>query len=462
MTAPLPSSELISRRVQQAAPGPRGDRLLGSYREIQRNGQVRFYLDNWRMYGDVVRFRIGPVVMHFIAHPDAVEHVLVRNQQNYRKGLGYEKTKVMLGQGLLTNEGAPWQRQRRLMQPPFTARAVSQFGPAMTGATDAMLRRWESVGERQDGLDINEEMLGLTLAMIATTMLSLDIEAVGAEMRKAYAEACAFVNQRLASIVDLPLWVPTPANRRFNRAIRTLDRVIAAIVAERRGRPSAQADLLDRLLAARDETTGAGMSERQIRDELITIFFAGHETSAQTLSWLWYLLARHPQVEQRLHAELAQVLGGRSPAVADLQRLEYTRMVVMETMRLYPAVWTFPRQAIGDDTIAGYHIPAGSLMFPAPYLTHRHPALWDNPEDFDPERFTPARSAARHDFAYYPFGGGKRTCIGSNFAMQQIQLVAATVAQQYRLRLVPGQAIEPRSAITLHPAPWLRMLLEPR
>jgi cytochrome P450 len=436
--------------------------LLGSFREISRKGQVRFFLDNWRMYGDIVRFQIGPIVIHVIAHPDAAQHVLVQNQQNYCKGQGYEKTKLLLGLGLLTNEGAPWQRQRRLMQPPFTARAVSQFGAAMTAATAAMLRRWSDRAGDRDRLDVNEEMLGLTLSMIATTMLSLDVEAVGAEMRRAYAEACTFLNRRLATVVDLPLWVPTPANRRFNRAVRTLDQMIADIVQERRRHPHGQGDLLERLLAARDETTGAGMSERQIRDEVITIFFAGHETSAQTLSWLWYLLAQHPEVERKLHAELAEVLGGRTPTVADLPRLSYMRLVVMEAMRLYPAVWTFPRQAIADDTIAGYHIPAGSMMLPAPYLTHRHPDFWDRPETFDPERFTPARSAGRHDYAYYPFGGGKRTCIGSHFAMQQIQLVVATVAQRYRLRLAPGQVAEPRSAITLHPAHGLPMQLERR
>jgi cytochrome P450 len=256
--------------------------------------------------------------------------------------------------------------------------------------------------------------------------------------------------------------VPTPANRRFNRAIQTLDQIIATIIAERRQQPAGQPDLLDHLLSARDETTGAGMSERQIRDEVITVFFAGHETSAQTLTWLWYLLAQHPEVEQQLHTELARVLGGRTPTVADLPQLGYTQLVVREALRLYPAVWTFPRQAITGDTIAGYHIPAGSLMFPAPYLTHRHPAFWDSPEVFDPERFKPERSQDRHDYAYYPFGGGKRSCIGSHFAMQQIQLVVATVAQHYRLRLVPGQVIEPRSAITLHPAHGLRMQLEPR
>jgi cytochrome P450 len=278
-------------------------------------------------------------------------------------------------------------------------------------------------------------------------------------MRQAYAEACAFINRRLAAIVDLPLWVPTPSNQRFNRAIRTLDQIIAGIIGERRQHPQATRDLLDRLLAARDEATGAAMSERQIRDEVVTVFFAGHETSAQTLSWLWYLLAQNPEVEQQLHEELALVLGGRAPRVADLPRLAYTRLVVMETMRLYPAVWTFPRQAIADDTIAGYHIPAGSLMFPAPYMTHRHPTFWEEPAVFDPERFAPARLARQHDYAYYPFGGGKRTCIGSHFAMQQIQLVVATVAQRYRLRLIPDQVIEPRSAITLHPAHGLRMTL---
>ena len=458
----MATPDLVLRDSRAIAPGPRGDWLLGSYRALQHKGQVRFYLDGWRAYGDVVRFRLGPLVGHIVAHPDHVQHVLVRNQQNYCKGLGYERTKILLGQGLLTNEGAPWQRQRRLMQPPFTARAVAEFGAAMTDETAAMLRRWAASAARQEPLDVNEEMLGLTLGIIARTMLSLSTDSTGADMRRAYAEACAFINRRLSAIVELPLWLPTPANRRFNRALRTLDRIVAAIVAERRERPRAQGDLLDRLLAARDETTGAGMSPRQVRDEVMTIFFAGHETSAQTLTWLWYLLARHPEVEDRLHAELARVLAGRAPAVADLPRLPYTRMVVAETLRLYPAVWTFPRQAVADDVLGSYHIPAGSLMFPAAFLTHRHPDFWESPEAFDPERFLPERSAGRHDYAYYPFGGGKRSCIGSHFALQQLQLVVAAVAQQYRLRLAPGQLAEPRSAITLHPAGGLPMYVEAR
>lgn len=454
-----PSPALPSPRV---APGPPGNLLLGSYRDIQHEGQVAFFEQSWRRYGDLVRFRIGPVAAYIVTHPDDVARVLVANQANYRKGLGYAKTTILLGLGLLTNEGAAWQRQRRLMQPPFTARAVAEFAPAMAEVTQQLLASWEPVAARGEPIDINAAMLRLTLAMIARTMLSLDVGPVADAMLDAYAQACVFINHRLAALVDLPLALPLPMHQRFNRAVKTLDQIVYGIIAERQREGHDPPDLLDRLLTARDEQTGTQMAPRQVRDEVMTIFFAGHETSAQTLTWLWYLLAQHPEAEARLHAELAELLDGRAPGVADLPRLSYLRRVVSEGMRLFPAVWTFPRQAAGSDTLGGYAIPAGALVFPAPYLTHRNPAFWPDPERFDPDRFLPERLAAQHDFAYYPFGGGKRACIGSHFALQQIQLVVATIAQRYRLRLVPGQRVEPRSAITLHPGNGLIMHLEPR
>jgi cytochrome P450 len=448
--------------AQRRAPGPPGAPLLGSALEIQRQGQLHFYLENWRTYGDVVRFRLGPFVAHILAHPDHIQHVLVNNAQNYHKGPSYAKVRPVLGYGLLTSEGDLWRRQRRLMQPPFTHRSVLQFASPIIAAVDDMLARWQSAAAEGAILVINEEMARLTLTVIGQTIFSADLGAVIQTILTASVEVTSIVNRRLASFVDVPLALPTPTNRRFTRAIHSFDTVVYPLIAARRRQHGEPPDLLDKLLAVRDDETGRPMSDRQIRDEVLIMLFAGHETSALALTWIWYLLAQHPQVEHKLHAELAAVLGGRAPVAEDLAALPYTRMVVEESLRLYPPVWTFPRAAIADDAIGGYHIPAGSLIFPCQYLTHRHPELWECPERFDPERFTLERSANRARYAYYPFGAGPRSCIGSHFALVELCLVLATVAQRYRLVLRPGPPIEPISRVTLHPSRDILMTLEAR
>jgi len=290
----------------------------------------------------------------------------------------------------------------------------------------------------------------------------MPIEGGGAEVAlvEAYRDACEVINDRLSSFLDPPLLLPTPANLRIRRALRVLDGRVADIVEERR-RGGPKPDLLSKLLDARDES-GAGMSPRQIRDEVITLFFAGHETTAVALTWTWYLLSQHPDVEAQLHAELDAVLGGQPPTSALLPRLEYTRRVLDEAMRLYPPVWTFPRQAVDEDELGGYPIPKGSLMFPCQYLTHRHPDFWEDPERFDPDRFLPERAHGRPLHAYVPFGAGPRACLGNHFALAEASLVLATVAQRYSLRLLPGHPVKPISVITLQPAHGLRMTLTAR
>ena len=443
------------------APGPPGVPILGNYPELQRRGQLRFNVDNWHRFGDVVRLQQGPIVAHTVAHPDAIRHVLIENKANYNRGRGYQALQLLNGQGLLTSEGAFWQRQRRLIQPAFTPKAIPPYAPAIVDSTAAMLDRWSGPAQTGQALDVNVEMLHLALNIIGRTMLGVDLDREARELVPAFATAVAAVGARITAPVDIPLAVPTPANVRFRRALRQLDtRIYSLMQAHQAG--DGRADLLAQLLAARDPETGTGMTPQQVRDEIMTIFFAGHETIAQTLTWAWYLLAQHPDAEARLHAELAAVLAGRPPAVADLPRLPYTRMVIEETMRLYPPVWAIPRGAAGPDTLGGYSIPAGSMVFPAPYLAHRHPDFWTDPERFDPERFTPEHAAGRAPCSYLPFGAGPRACIGQNFAMQEALLVVATVAQQYRLRLVPGHPVVPHSAITLSPQHGVLMTLAQR
>jgi cytochrome P450 len=299
----------------------------------------------------------------------------------------------------------------------------------------------------------------LTLGVVGKTLFSTDISGEASELGRAMTEALEYVTFRTRRPFALPPRVPTPRSRRFHAAMRTFDQIVYGLIADRRRAAAPREDLLSVLLAARDGETGEALSDREIRDEVVTFLTAGHETTAVALSWTWYLLSRHPEAARRVRAELADVLRGQTPTVEHLPRLEYTKRVIEEVMRLYPPAWAVERSAVGDDELGGYPIPAGSAVDLSPYVTHRHPAFWENPEGFDPDRFTPERAAGRPRFAYFPFGGGPRHCIGSEFAMLEAQLVVAMVAQRYRLELVPGYRAEPDSTIVLRPRPGVVMTL---
>jgi cytochrome P450 len=445
----------------QNAPGPKGRPVVGSLPELRRQGQLPFFLEQWQRYGDTVRVRLGPYLMHMVIDPDDVHRVLVANNRNYEKGVGYRKLKLALGGGLFVSEGELWQRQRRLMQPPFTARGVTEFADTMTACTVQMLDRWHDrpVG---DVLDINQEMARLAMDIIATTMFDFRVGEEAFEAANAFRFVLEFMALRSITLVDVPLFVPTSSNRRFRQAMQILDAFTHRMIDERRNQATAPRDLLSMLLHARDDETGQGMSERQLRDEVITIFFAGHETTAQSLTWTMYLLSQNPDAERRLHEEVDHVLEGRLPTVDDLSRLPYTRMVVEESMRLYPPIVFFARDAIDDDRLGGYDVPAGSMIMLAQYITQRHPKYWEEPQRFDPERFSAERSADRPQYAWFPFGGGPRTCLGDKFAMLEMQLVLATIVGRYRLRLVPGHPVEPIAVGTLRPRYGMPMTLEPR
>ena len=366
-----------------------------------------------------------------------------------------------LGSGLATSEGALWLRQRRLMQPPFTHSSVLRLADQMTQAVEVGHSHWPLAATSGRALAINQEMAQLSLNILLRTIFTTDLGDKARAILEATMEVGSFLNRRLASIVDIPLAVPIPANRRFNKALRSFDSSIYELIQARRVRSDSGTDLLGALLAARDGESGIQMSDRQIRDEVFTILLAGHETVALGLTWAWYLLAQHPQIEDTLQAELTTRLAGRTPAVEDLPALQYTRMVLEEAMRLYPPIWTVPRAALKDDEIAGYHIPAGSLMFPSQYLAHRHPDFWDSPTAFDPQRFAPDRAGGARR-TYFPFGEGPRSCMGTHFAMVEMCLVLATIAQRYRLRLLPGPTIEPTSMVSLHPSRDVLAIVESR
>jgi cytochrome P450 len=441
----------------KTAPGPRGNIILGNLPEVQRKGFLKFYLDAWRDYGDVARYQMGPMVIHSIVRPEHVQHVLVKNAENYHKGLSHDKLRIALGNGLLTSEGPFWSRQRRLMSPTYTPRGVNRFAEIMTSAAADLLGAWQP-GRT---IAVNQEMMVLAMNVISRSMFGVDIGEKYADAGRALGYILEFAAARTMSIIDPPLFIPTPANNRLKWALRTIDDFLYGIIAERRAQPPGD-DLLYLLMSARDEETGETMDEKQLRDEVLITFFAGHETTAQLFSWTAYMLDQHPQVESRLHAELEEVLGGRTPTLDDIPRLVYTRQVVDEVLRLYSPVAVTARDVIETDEIGGYEIPAGSMVMVAPYLTHRHPEFWETPLQFNPEHFTPEAVKARPRYAYYPFGAGQRTCLGMHFALLEAVLVLGEALQRYRFRLLPGQEIEPVFMGTLRPCGDIMMKLEAR
>ncbi|HEX8633592.1 MAG TPA: cytochrome P450 [Pyrinomonadaceae bacterium] len=445
----------------QTPPGLGGWELFTLLPRFRRD-PLRVFAELTERFGHVVRMK-GLWTSYQLTHPRDIEHVLQTNSQNYRKGRQYREFRASVGNGLLISDGEFWRRQRRLAQPAFHRRRIDAFGETMTRSAEALLERWEPYAASGEPFNVVAEMMRLTLRIVGLTIFGTDLSADTEQIGRALDIARAHAIRRMWQPVKLPVSFPTRSNRTFLRAIRESEQVIYRMIEARRRGEVVTDDLLSLLMRARDEETGEAMSDEQLRAEAATMLSAGHETSALALSWTWYLLAVNPAAEARLHAELSETLaGGRAPTVADLPRLPYTRMVVEESMRLYPPAWIIGRTAIDDDEIGGYHIEANSEVLMCQYVTHRHAEFWDDPDTFDPERFLPERVAARPRYAYFPFGGGARQCIGNNFALMEIQLVLATIAARYRLRLAPGHAVEPEASITLHPRHGIPMRLEAR
>jgi cytochrome P450 len=446
----------------EVPPGPRGNVVLGSIGDLYRD-RLRFVLGVARTYGDVAQYRVAHMRMYQVNHPAGVGRLLHDNHSNYSKDVAtFGTLRLILGNGLLTSDGDFWRRQRRLAQPAFHQRRVTAFGDLMTDATLAMLERWRpSVAQRQP-LDVATEFMHLTLEVATRTLFSASVERDVDAIGRAITTLLNEVTFRFTFPFYPPLKVPTPRNRRFLAAQATLDGVIYGIIAERRRQPGEHDDLLALLMEARDEKTGEGMSDRQLRDEVITLFVAGHETTANALSWSSYLLSTHVAVARKMRAEVDEALQGRIPTAADVPNLPYTRMVIDETLRLYPPAWITNRRAIEDDTICGYRIPAEAIVSISPYVTHRDPTLWQNPEGFDPDRFAPERSSRRPHFAYFPFGGGPHQCIGKGFALLEATLVLALLTQRYELHLAPGRRVETVAMATLRPRYGMWMTAHPR
>src|SRR5687768_5480736 len=441
-------------------PGPRGLPVLGMLPAIRRD-PTGVFLTAARRFGDVVYFPIGPRRGFLITNPTDVRHVLQDNARNYHKSPLYDKLRVSIGNGLLTSEDDFWLRQRRIAQPAFHRQRIATLAGVMAEEARGIAAEWQTIAARGQQVDVDEEMMRLTRTVVLRALLGADLGPFTAKVD----EAWTIINQRIGeSFWSLGLTdrLPTPGYRRFHAALAVLQGAVDHVISQRRRNLSDGGDLLSMLMSARDEETGEAMSDEQLRVEVTTFLLAGQETTSLALTWTWYLLSQHAGAQRRLEAEIDSVLDGRPPEYADLANLPYTRMVLDEAMRLYPPAWGFSRQALADDELGGFRLPRRWLAFVIPYVLHRLPAFWPDPDAFDPGRFSPERSADRSKFAYLPFGAGPRQCIGNQFALIEAHLSVATLAQGYRLHLVPRHPVEPWPLITLRPRFGMPMVIERR
>ncbi|MBI1928965.1 cytochrome P450, partial [Candidatus Poribacteria bacterium] len=396
-------------------PGPKGKPLVGSLFDFRRD-MIGFLSKLARDYGDIVYFKLGPQKAFFLNHPDFIKDVLVTHHRNFLKSRVMERAQLLLGTGLLTSEDDFHLRQRRLVQPAFHHSRIAAYGKVMVDYAGRMGERW------QDGemVDIAKEMMRLTLAIVGKTLFDTDVESEADTVGEALSQILALFPRISLPFSELLDHLPLPSNRRFMKARQQLDATIYRMIEARRASGEDRGDLLSMLLLAQDEEgDGSGMTDAQVRDEAMTLFLAGHETTANALTWTWYLLSQNPEAEKRLHAELDAVLGDRLPSVADLEQLPYTRMVFAEAMRLYPPAWAISRRVREDYEVGGYVVPAGAIVFVSQYVMHHDPRYYPEPFRFDPERWTLQLEATRPRFAYFPFGGGARRCIGESFARME-------------------------------------------
>jgi cytochrome P450 len=441
------------------APGPPGHFLFGHLREF-RSGVLTLLLDSTRRYGDVVRFRLGPFTVHLINHPDGAEHVLQKRAQNYDKNTRSARfIRLVCGESLLTSNGASWQGQRKLLQPFFHQQSVKGFAGIMVEATKRMLAGWERATSSGDPLDAASEMMKLTYRIAAKSFFAADAGPETEAIERAMQVILPYTFGRLERAVNWPVWAPTPQNRRFREALRSIDDVVERLISQHqsdRVGPGTNSDLLGMLLSLKDGSGQRALSHQQIRDQTITFLLAGHETTSNALTWTLHLLAQHPEVQQQLHEEIDQVLQNGPPTIEQLPALKQVRQVIRESMRLYPPIWIVERRVIEEDYVLGIRLPAGTSVVVCPYTLHRHPAFWDDPEQFRPDRFSKPPPAA-----YLPFGAGPRYCIGSEFAMLEAQLIISLIVQKVRVAPVPGNAPEPWPGITLRTRAGLPLVVTP-
>ncbi|HVC35295.1 MAG TPA: cytochrome P450 [Chloroflexota bacterium] len=437
--------------------GPKGHPLLGNALSLSR-GALEFLRACAGEYGDLVPLRFLGKRILLVNHPDDIAQVLATNHRKVVKGITRRSDHILLGDGISLSEGDVWRRERRLMQPAFHRERIAAYGEVMVASTERMIETWRDGETRDMCVDLSE----LTMAVVGQTLLDINLRGEAAELPAALASAMACRAARARSLhMLLPVSLPTPTNLRMRRARRRIDDIVQRILEERRDAGDDRGDLLSMLLRAQDED-GRGVTARQVKDEVMAIFVGGHETVANLLAWAWYLLSQHPEVETRLLAELDTVLGGRLPTVSDLPRLPYTSTIVSEVLRLYPPASVLTREAIADVRIGAYTVARGTEIVVSPWVMHRDPRYFADPEVFKPDRWADGLASRLPRYAYFPFGGGPRLCIGKSFATMEAILVLAVVAQRFRLELLRGQRVVAEELPTLHPKFGLRMVVQPR
>ena len=407
--------------------------------------------------GGVVPLKIGLTRGHLVSDPALIRHVLLDTIDNYDKHTpAFDAVRIVLGNGMFTSGGAFWKRQRRIAQPAFHGESVRHFAPIISRLAIETADVWERAAAAGEPVDACADMMRVTLRIVAETLFGDDLAGNAADINRVFPVILACLAARVSSPIRPPLWLPTATNRRLRPALATLDTIVERLIAMKRhrlgnsgGPPDGHRDLLTILMLARDAETGEGMSDAQLRDEVMTLLIAGHETTANALSWLWVLLDRHPEEQERLRAEVVAATGGRPPTVEDLPRLPRLKAVIQETLRLYPPVWMFDRRALGTDDLAGTKVVKGDLVIFCPYAIHRLPGLWSDPDAFRPERFDAGREEQKNKFAYLPFSAGPRTCIGNSFAMIEAQIIIGTLLSRIRARLADPAPITPTPRVTL-------------
>jgi cytochrome P450 len=442
-------------------PGPKGYPIVGALPKVMKD-PLQFLSQAAREHGDVVHLGgFGSQKFYLVTHPDDIERVWKSNHRNYVRGSNFQLLKPLGGDGLFLSEGDEWRRGRKLLQPAFHVTRLMGMVDTINASIESMLARWGRQIEPGRPFDLEREMMGLLIEVSAKTLFGTEVAGDAAIIHDTITTAFSILHRRVLSAVPFPWWVPFPRHVRFLRAVAELDKVVYRLIDQRRSSGIEGSDVLSTLLSVRDEA-GEPMPDRQVRDEVVTMLVAGHESTGATLSWALYMLSRHPEVMRRVEAELAEVLGGRTPGFQDLPRLQYLSRVFKETLRLYPPFWMLTRTPVEDDVLSGHRVPAGSILMFSSYVTQRRPDFWPNPEAFDPDRFLPEASEGRPQFAWYPFGGGPRVCIGARMAEMEALMVLAAVLQRYDLHALPGRRVEPAAMLSLRPKGGLWMTLHPR
>ena len=454
----MASAPARSHAKKVLPPGPGTKDSTANLLAIRRD-PLKFLSKLHEKYGDVVYFKLGPQDSCLVASPELIKGVLVDNDWNFLKGRGLQRAKKLLGNGLLTAEGNFHRRQRRLAQPAFHKQRIAGYAETMVQYTLDTRERWRD-GET---VDMAKEMMRLTLAIVAKTLFDADVESDAKEVGDALTEALELFDIFASPLSEILEKFPLPRNKRFKLARQRLDETIYRFIDDRRASGVDKGDLLSMLMLAQDTEDGSGgMADEQLHDEALTLFLAGHETTANALTWTWYLLSQHPEIEARLHNEIDSVLDGRAPTMDDVPKLSYTEMVLTEAMRVYPPVWVIGRRAVSSYKIAGYDLPAKTVMFLSQWVMHHDERYFPEPYTFDPNRWTSEATAGRPKHAYFPFGGGPRLCIGEQFAWMEGILIIAGLAQKYVMRLVPGHKVVPQPLITLRPKYGMKMRIERR